>query len=110
MGPISGLSLQGSYICSAPYWNWNTGTYNVHTAAAAAATITTTCTTFDFCSMTSYSVSGRVSELLVSIRAGTFTCQMPFLLHQVVVEVEQSLTPHPTQYRSFRRRSSQPIT
>ena len=24
--------------------------------------------------------------------------------------VEQSLTPHPTQYRSFRRRSSQPIT
>jgi len=25
-------------------------------------------------------------------------------------EVEQSLTPHPTQYRSFRRRSSQPIT
>jgi len=26
------------------------------------------------------------------------------------VEVEQSLTPHPTQYRSFRRRSSQPIT
>jgi len=27
-----------------------------------------------------------------------------------MVEVEQSLTPHPTQYRSFRRRSSQPIT
>jgi len=27
-----------------------------------------------------------------------------------LVEVEQSLTPHPTQYRSFRRRSSQPIT
>jgi len=26
------------------------------------------------------------------------------------VEVEQSLTPHPTQYRSFRRRSSQPMT
>jgi len=24
--------------------------------------------------------------------------------------IEQSLTPHPTQYRSFRRRSSQPIT
>jgi len=29
---------------------------------------------------------------------------------EVEVEVEQSLTPHPTQYRSFRRRSSQPIT
>jgi len=29
---------------------------------------------------------------------------------KVEVEVEQSLTPHPTQYRSFRRRSSQPIT
>jgi len=28
----------------------------------------------------------------------------------VEVEVEQSLTPHPTQYRSFRTRSSQPIT
>jgi len=27
-----------------------------------------------------------------------------------VEQVEQSLTPHPTQYRSFRRRSSQPIT
>jgi len=24
--------------------------------------------------------------------------------------IEQSLTPHPIQYRSFRRRSSQPIT
>ena len=24
--------------------------------------------------------------------------------------IEWSLTPHPTQYRSFRRRSSQPIT
>ena len=27
-----------------------------------------------------------------------------------LAEVEQSLTPHPTQYRSFLRRSSQPIT
>jgi len=33
-----------------------------------------------------------------------------FCLWLLEVEVEQSLTPHPTQYRSFRRQSSQPIT
>ena len=47
-----------------------------------------------------------------SINCCNRSSALPMLIAWLLVMVwfEESLTPHPTQYRSFRRRSSQPIT